>query len=73
MMENTYGRYNYKVVQLLIQNGLYKPVKVSQSVRNKWNNGIKLSKGEVEKMFMDNPQNHKEAGFERGWTSRFDT
>jgi hypothetical protein len=62
-----------KVVQLLIQNGLYRPVKVSQSARNKWNNRIKLSKAEVEKIFMDNPQNHKEAGFERGWVSRFDT
>ncbi len=62
-----------KVVQLLIQNGLYRPVKVSQSARSKWNNGIKLSKAEVEKIFMDNPQNHKEAGFERGWASRFDT
>ena len=44
---------------------------MSQSVRNKWNNGIKLSKAEVEKIFMDNPQNHKEAGFKKGWASRF--
>ncbi|GHT24106.1 hypothetical protein AGMMS49953_05890 [Endomicrobiia bacterium] len=61
-----------KVVQLLIQNGLYSPAKVFQSVRNKWNNGIKLSKAEVEKIFMDNTQNHKEAGVEKGWASRFD-
>jgi hypothetical protein len=59
-------------VQLLILNSLYKPVKVSQSVRNKLDNGIKLSKTEVEKIFMDNPQNHKGDSFEKSWTSRFD-
>jgi hypothetical protein len=58
---------------LLIQNGLYGSVKVAQNIRNKWNDEIKLSKAEVEKIFMDNPQNHKEAGFEKSWTSRFDS
>jgi hypothetical protein len=29
-----------------------------------------LSKDEVEKIFIDNPQNHKEAGFEKWWASQ---
>ncbi|MCA6072874.1 MAG: AlwI family type II restriction endonuclease [Endomicrobium sp.] len=62
-----------KVAKSLIQKGLYKPTKVSVSVKNKWNSGIKLNKKEVDKIFTDNPQQHKEASFEKGWASRFDT
>jgi hypothetical protein len=50
---------------LLIQNGLYRPVKISQIVRNKWNNGIKLRKVEIEKIFMDNPQNQKKLALKK--------
>jgi len=62
-----------KVAKSLIKKGLYKPMKVSLSVKDKWKNEIELSGAETKKVFDDNPQSHKEAGFERGWPSRFDT
>lgn len=62
-----------KIAKILIQKGLYKPTKVSSDVKDKWKNGIELSKAQTEKAFSNNPQSHKEAGFDRGWPSRFDT
>jgi len=62
-----------KVAKALIQKGLYQPMKISLAVKDKWKNEIELSKAETEKVFSDNPQSHKEAGFEKGWSSRFDT
>ena len=62
-----------KVAKTLIQKGLYQPTKISQVVKNKWKNEIELSETETKKVFLDNPQSHKEAGFEKGWPSRFDT
>jgi hypothetical protein len=62
-----------KVAKTLIQKGLYQPTKISQAIKNKWKNEIELSETETEKVFSNNPQSHKEAGFERGWSSRFDT
>jgi len=62
-----------KVAKILIQKGLYQPMKISQAVKNKWKNEIELSEAETERVFTDNPQSHKEAGFEKGWPSRFDT
>jgi len=61
------------VAQELIRKGLYRPVKVNTNIKEKWNLNIELEKKEVVKIFNDNPQSHKEAGFERGWQSRFDT
>jgi hypothetical protein len=62
-----------KVAKSLIQKGLYQPMKISSAVKDKWKNEIELNKTETEKVFSDNPQSHKEAGFEKGWPSRFDT
>ena len=62
-----------KVANTLIQKGLYQPVKISQGIKNKWKNEIELSEAETEKVFAGNPQSHKEADFEKGWPSRFDT
>lgn len=62
-----------KVAKTLIQKGLYQPMKTTSGVKDKWKNEIELSKTETEKVFIDNPQSHKEAGFEKGWPSRFDT
>lgn len=62
-----------KVSKTLIQKGLYQPMKISQAVKDKWKNEIELSKTETDKVFFDNPQSHKEAGFEKSWPSRFDT
>lgn len=62
-----------KIAGELIRIGLYKPTKLSIIVKNKMKNNIPLSDKEVAKALEDNPQNHKEAGFEKGWPSRFDT
>ena len=62
-----------KVAKTLIQKGLYQPMKVSPAIKDKWKNEIELSETEMEKVFSGNPQSHKEAGFEKGWPSRFDT
>jgi len=62
-----------KVAKALIQKGLYQPMKISSAVKDKWKNEVELNKTETEKVFSDNPQSHKEAGFEKGWPSRFDT
>jgi hypothetical protein len=62
-----------KVAKTLIKDGHYRPMKVSQAVKNKWKSEELLSDEETEKVFIENPQSHKEAGFERGWPSRFDT
>lgn len=67
------GEIIEKVAKNLIQKGLYQPMKHTDIVKDKWKNGIELTIQEVEKVFVDNPQSHKEAGFERGWASRFDT
>src|SRR3989339_634418 len=48
-------------------------MKVSSAVKDKWKNEIELNETETEKVFSDNPQSHKEAGFDKGWPSRFDT
>lgn len=62
-----------KVAKELIQKGLYQPMKASSEVQKKWKQNEELDWAETEKIFVDNPQSHKEAGFEKGWASRFDT
>lgn len=57
----------------LIRVGLYKPLTVNKTVKNKWKQGIALSDDEVLDVLRRNPQDHKEAGFDKGWPSRFDT
>ena len=57
----------------IIKNGLYKPTNLSPKVKQKLKEKKTLSNMEVSKILKDNPQGHKEAGFEIGWPSRFDT
>lgn len=57
----------------IIRVGLYKPKKLSAAVKSKIKNKEPLSDREVTKILNDNPQSHKEAGFDKGWPSRFDT
>ncbi|MHB1681036.1 MAG: AlwI family type II restriction endonuclease [bacterium] len=61
------------VVKTLIRKGLYQPTKVLPIAKDKWKNEIELNKEETEQVFDENPQSHKEAGFNKGWASRFDT
>lgn len=57
----------------VIRAGLYKPTKISLVVKKKIEAQEPLSNEEVKRVLEDNPQNHKEAGFNKGWPSRFDT
>ncbi len=69
-----------KIVGETIQYGLYRPMKKSDSIKAKWLNAPMgefgnelLTDSEVDYMIVNNPQEHKEAGFERGYPSRFAT
>lgn len=69
-----------RIMGELIKHGLYRPVKQIKSVKEKWQDTPKgefssllLSDNEVKIMLKNNPQNHKEAGFKKGWSSRFAT
>jgi len=69
-----------EIVGELIKYGVYRPMKKSPSVKAKWE-GTKLGEfsdfiltdNEVQEVLNDNPQHHKEAGFDKGWPSRFAT
>lgn len=63
-----------------IRYGLYRPMKKLASVQQKWQTSDQgefseelLTDLEVELMMRNNPQSHKEAGFAKGWPSRFAT
>ena len=69
-----------KICGETIRYGLYRPMKKIPSVQNKWastSNGefseYMLNDEEVWLMLQGNPQSHKEAGFAKGWPSRFAT
>jgi len=57
----------------LIRLGIYRPMKIVRVIKNKWSEGLLLDDEEIFTILQNNPQNHKEACFERGWASRFDT
>lgn len=62
-----------KIAGEIIRAGLYKPTNISAAVKKKIENQEPLTNVEVKRALKDNPQNHKEAGFSKGWASRFDT
>ena len=69
-----------KIVGETIRYGLYRPMKQSDTIKSKWSstsNGIFseyiLTDEEVKYMLKMNPQQHKEAGFAKGFPSRFAT
>ena len=69
-----------KICGETIRYGLYRPMKITLSVQKKWATTSKgefseymLNDGEVMLMLRNNPQSHKEAGFAKGWPSRFAT
>jgi len=62
-----------KIAGELIRIGLYVPMKLSPTVKIKLKEKTPLTDREVAEVLKDNPQNHKEAGFNKGWPSRFDT
>ena len=69
-----------KICGETIRYGLYRPMKKLSSVKQKWQTSDQgefseelLTDQEVELMMRNNPQSHKEAGFAKGWPSRFAT
>lgn len=63
-----------------IRYGLYRPMKQTIQVKQKWQSSsqgefsdYQLTGEEVQMMLALNPQSHKEAGFAKGWPSRFAT
>lgn len=69
-----------KICGETIRYGLYRPMKKLPSVQQKWQTSYQgefseelLTDQEVELMMRNNPQSHKEAGFAKGWPSRFAT
>ena len=57
----------------IIKSGLYEPRCLSKNVKKKIQSRKSLSNRDIIKILKDNPQNHKEVGFNKGWPSRFDT
>jgi AlwI restriction endonuclease len=58
----------------LIRRGLYMPTRgITPTIKEKWYNLELLTDSEVSELMKLNPQLHKEAGFDYGWPSRFDT
>lgn len=68
------------IVAECIRYGIYRPTKQSTAIKEKWKTTPKgnfslllLSSAEVEYLIRNNPQQHKEAGFAKGYPSRFAT
>jgi hypothetical protein len=72
-----------EIMGAIVKHGLYRPMKNNKNIIEKWGSsrisessqiGIELlSNLEVEYLIRNNPQDHKEAGFAKGWPSRFAT
>ena len=65
----------YDVAANLIKRKLYQPMYIKRTPRLKaiLNAERDFTDSEVAEIIKNSPQNHKEAGFEKGWPSRFDT
>ncbi|MCL1928169.1 MAG: AlwI family type II restriction endonuclease [Treponema sp.] len=65
-----------KVIFNMVSKKLYVPVFVSRTPRLKEqliDEGTPFSVSDTQEIIENSPQNHKEAGFDKGWPSRFDT
>ena len=61
------------IIGELIKYGLYRPMKISNVIKEKWSSSKKgefsetlLTDDEVTEILVSNPQKHKEAGFDKG-------
>lgn len=68
------------IVAECIRYGIYRPIKKSISIKRKWSTSPRgmfskelLTNDEVNYIIRNNPQKHKEAGFAKGYASRFAT
>lgn len=69
-----------RIVAECIRYGIYRPTRQTEAIKAKWKTSQKgsfsrqlLSEEEVKYLMTNNPQEHKEAGFSRGYASRFAT
>ncbi|BCZ20050.1 AlwI family type II restriction endonuclease (plasmid) [Helicobacter sp. NHP19-012] len=62
-----------QIVALLIQERLYETEYERKFYKEKLKNGLEFNQTEIQEIIINSPQDHKEAGFEHGWESRFDT
>lgn len=64
-----------KVIASSIRNKIYKPVYINKNLilKNIYSSDDVFSNPQVEEIIINSPQKHKEAGFNYGWDSRFDT
>ena len=62
-----------KILGDIIKEGLYKPSNLTRPQENEIQQRNMLSEDILKEILANNPQNHKEAGFPKGWASRFDT
>ena len=66
----------HEVVKNIIKNKLYKPVYVDRTplLKNIYlDEDTTYNNEQIEDIIKNSPQQHKEAGFDYGWDSRFDT
>ena len=65
----------FEVAKSLIKRKLYQPMYILRTPRLKavLDEERDFTENEVSEIMENSPQNHKEAGFEKGWPSRFDT
>ena len=65
----------HNVATILIKRKLYQPMYINRMPRLKaiLSEERDFTDSEVVEIMKNSPQNHKEAGFEKGWPSRFDT
>lgn len=65
----------FEVAKSLIKRKLYQPIYISRTPRLKTVLAEErdFTESEVNEIIENSPQNHKEAGFDKGWPSRFDT
>ena len=65
----------HNVATTLIKRKLYQPMYINRTPRLKaiLSEERDFTDSEVVEIMKNSPQNHKEAGFEKGWPSRFDT
>lgn len=65
----------YKVAAALIKKKLYQPRYIYRTpgLKAVLNEEREFTDREAAEIMRNSPQNHKEAGFEKGWPSRFDT
>lgn len=64
-----------KIVFDLVSSKIYVPTYVNKNsyLKKQLSSDSPFSNGDTEKIIENSKQKHKEAGFDRGWPSRFDT